>query len=112
MSPRMPAMLERGNGVIVNFSSGWGRSTSSGVAPYCATKYAIEGLSMATARDTGGKVAIIPMNPGIIDTDMLRSCFGSGAGHYPDAAEWAKRAVPFFIQLGRKDNGKSLTVPG
>jgi NAD(P)-dependent dehydrogenase (short-subunit alcohol dehydrogenase family) len=108
----LPAMLEHGSGVIVNFSSGWGRSTASGVAPYCATKYAIEGLSMAAARDTGGKVSIIPMNPGILDTDMLRSCFGGEAAHYPDATDWAKRAVPFFIQLGRKDNGRSLTVPG
>jgi NAD(P)-dependent dehydrogenase (short-subunit alcohol dehydrogenase family) len=107
----LPPMLERGSGVIVNFSSGWGRSTSAGVASYCATKYAIEGLSMAAAQDTGGKVAIIPMNPGIIDTDMLRSCFGGEAGHYPDADDWAKRAVPFFIRLGRKDNGRPLTVP-
>ena len=108
----LPAMMERGSGVVVNFSSGWGRSTAAGVAPYCATKYAIEGLSLATAQDTGGKVAVIPINPGIIDTEMLRSCFGCGAGHYPDAADWAKRAVPFFMQLGCKDNGKSLTVPG
>ena len=108
----LPAMMERGDGVVVNFSSGWGRSAAAGVAPYCATKYAIEGLSLAAAHDTGGKVAVIPMNPGIIDTDMLRSCFGGDAGHYPDASEWAKRAVPFFMQLGRKDNGKSLTVPG
>jgi len=108
----LPAMMERGGGVVVNFSSGWGRSTAAGVAPYCATKYAIEGLSLAAAQDTGGKVAVIPMNPGIIDTDMLRSCFGGDAGHYPDAAEWAKHAVPFLMQLGRNDNGKSLTVPG
>ena len=108
----LPAMLERGGGVIVNFSSGWGRSTAAGVAPYCATKFAIEGMSMAAAQDTGGKVAIIPMNPGIINTDMLRSCFGGGADHYPDADDWAKRAVPFFIQLGRKDNGRPLMVPG
>jgi len=108
----LPAMMERGGGVIVNFSSGWDRSTAAGVAPYCATKFAIEGLSLATAQDTGGRVAVIPMNPGIIDTEMLRSCFGGGAGHYPDAADWAKRAVQFFIQLGRKDNGRSLTVPG
>ena len=108
----LPSMMGRGSGVIVNFSSGWGRSTAAGVAPYCATKYAIEGLSLATAQDTGGKVAVIPMNPGIIDTDMLRSCFGSDAGHYPDASDWAKRAAPFFMQLGRKDNGRSLTVPG
>ena len=67
---------------------------------------------MAAAQDTGGKVAFIPVNPGIINTDMLRSCFGSEAGHYPDADDWARRAVPFFIQLGRKDNGRPLTVPG
>jgi len=108
----LPAMLERGSGVSVNSSSGWGRSTAAAVAPYCATKYAIEGLSLAAAQDTDGKVAIIPMNPGIINTDMLRSCFGGDAARYPDAAEWARRAVPFFIQLGRKDNGRSLTVPG
>lgn len=108
----LPPMLKRGTGVIVNFSSGWGRCTASDVAPYCATKYAIEGLSMATAQDTGGKVAVIPMNPGIIDTDMLRSTFGSGAGDFPDAVNWAKRAVPYFIKLGPKDNGKPLTVPG
>lgn len=108
----LPVMLKRGSGVIVNFSSGWGRCTAADVAPYCATKYAIEGLSMATAQDTGGKVAVIPMNPGIIDTDMLRSTFGDGAGDFPDAEAWARRAVPFFIKLGPKDNGRPLTVPG
>ena len=108
----LPAMLKRGSGVIVNFSSGWGRCTAAEVAPYCATKYAIEGLSMATAQDTGGKVAVIPVNPGIIDTDMLRSTFGDGAGNFPDANAWAKRAVPFFMRLGAKDNGRPLTVPG
>lgn len=108
----LPAMLKRGSGVIVNFSSGWGRCTAAEVAPYCATKYAIEGLSMATAQDTGGKVAVIPMNPGIIDTDMLRSTFGAGAGDFPDAAAWARRAVPYFMKLGPKDNGRPLTVPG
>jgi NAD(P)-dependent dehydrogenase (short-subunit alcohol dehydrogenase family) len=108
----LPAMLKRGGGVIVNFSSGWGRCTAADVAPYCATKYAIEGLSMATAQDTRGKVAVIPMNPGIIDTEMLRSTFGDGAGDFPDAEAWARRAVPFFMRLGTKDNGRPMTVPG
>jgi NAD(P)-dependent dehydrogenase (short-subunit alcohol dehydrogenase family) len=40
-----PAMTAVRRGVIVNFSSGWGRSTDADVAPYCATKWAIEGLS-------------------------------------------------------------------
>lgn len=107
----LPAMLQRGSGVVVNFSSGWGRSTSPEVAPYCATKYAIEGLSMAVAQETGGRVAIIPLNPGIIDTRMLRSCFGAEAGHYPGPDAWARSAVPFLIKLGPKDNGRPLTAP-
>ncbi len=108
----LPGMLKRGGGVIVNFSSGWGRGTSPEVAPYCATKWAIEGLSQAVAQETEGKVAVAAMNPGIIDTDMLRSTFGGGAGHYPDAQRWAKKAVPFLAGLGLRDNGRALTAPG
>ncbi len=41
----VPTMVKHGRGVIVNFSSGWGRSVDAQVAPYCATKFAIEGLT-------------------------------------------------------------------
>ena len=47
----VPAMVARQSGVIVNFSSGWGRSTDMEVAPYCATKWAIEGLTKALAQE-------------------------------------------------------------
>jgi NAD(P)-dependent dehydrogenase (short-subunit alcohol dehydrogenase family) len=108
----VPAMIARGTGVIVNLSSGWGRSVDAEVAPYCASKWAIEGLTQALAQELPDGLAAIPLNPGIIDTDMLRSCFGSQAAHYPSPQEWATRAVPFLLQLGPADNGKSLTVPG
>jgi NAD(P)-dependent dehydrogenase (short-subunit alcohol dehydrogenase family) len=108
----LPAMVQRQAGVIVNFSSAWGRSTSPEVAPYCATKFAIEGLTKALAQELPRGMAAIPLNPGIIDTDMLRSCFGSSAASYPSPEEWAERAVPFLLQLGPKDNGRSLSVPG
>jgi NAD(P)-dependent dehydrogenase (short-subunit alcohol dehydrogenase family) len=107
----VPAMVARRRGIVVNFSSGWGRSTSSEVAPYCATKWAIEGLTRALAQELPDGMAAVPLNPGIIDTDMLRSCFGTDAASYPDPQAWAERAVPFLLQLGPKDNGKSLSVP-
>jgi NAD(P)-dependent dehydrogenase (short-subunit alcohol dehydrogenase family) len=107
----VPAMIARDRGVIVNFSSGWGRSTSPEVAPYCASKYAIEGLTLALAQALPNGMAAIPLNPGIIDTEMLRSCFGDEAGNYPSAVEWARRAVPFILKLGRGENGQSLSVP-
>jgi NAD(P)-dependent dehydrogenase (short-subunit alcohol dehydrogenase family) len=106
----LPAMLKRGAGVIVNFSSGWGRSTSPEVAPYCATKWAIEGLTRALAQELPKGLAAVPLNPGVIDTDMLRSCFGESAQSYPAPEEWAERAAPFLLNLGPRDNGKPLSV--
>ena len=107
----VPEMLKRRSGVIVNFSSGWGRSTAAEVAPYCATKWAIEGLTQALAQELPPGMAAVPLNPGIINTDMLRSCFDGSATNYPGPDEWAKIAVPFLLKLGASDNGKPLTVP-
>lgn len=106
----VPAMVERGSGVIVNFSSGWGQSTSPEVAPYCASKFAIEGLTQALAQELPTGMAAIPVNPGIIDTEMLRSCFGEAATAYPSPQEWAKKAARFFLSLGPRHNGQSLAV--
>jgi NAD(P)-dependent dehydrogenase (short-subunit alcohol dehydrogenase family) len=108
----LPAMLERGRGVVVNFSSGWGRSTSPEMAPYCATKWAVEGLTRALAQELPGGLAAVALNPGVIHTDMLVACFGQSAKSYPGPAKWAERAAPFLLSLGPEHNGKSLTVPG
>jgi len=107
----VPKMISRNAGVIVNFSSGWGRSTSPDVAPYCASKWAMEGLTQSLAQELPAGMAAVPLNPGIIDTEMLRSCFGGAAGSYPKPADWAKKAVPFLLKLGPSDNGRALTVP-
>ena len=106
----VPAMVARKSGVIVNLSSGWGRSTAPEVAPYCATKYAIEGLTLALAQELPTGMAAVPLNPGIIDTDMLRQAWADGASRYPKPDAWAKRAAPFLLALGAKDNGRPLSV--
>lgn len=110
MRHALPLMIENGSGVVVNFSSGWGRSSSPDVAPYCATKWAIEGLTQSLAHELPSGLAAVALNPGIIDTDMLREAWGDGAAAHPNAEEWAKRAVPFLEKLSAKDNGGSLTV--
>lgn len=108
----LPGMIARKTGVVVNVSSGWGRSTAAEVAPYCATKWGIEGLTSALAQELPPGLAAIALNPGIIDTRMLRSCFGEEAGYYPGPETWAMSAVPFMASLGPQHNGRSLTVPG
>ena len=110
----VPAMLaHRRGGVIVNFSSGWGRSTSPEVAPYCASKWAVEGLSRALAQDlpADSGIASVALNPGIIDTEMLRKTWGEGAASFDQVDDWAARAMPFLLGLSARDNGKALTAP-
>lgn len=107
----VPAMIERGGGVIVNFTSTWGRSTSPQVAPYCATKWAVEGMTRALADELPPGMAAIPLNPGIIHTQMLESCFGERAAQFASPEQWAKKVAPFLLQLGPEDNGDPLTAP-
>ena len=108
----VPAMVAKKKGVIVNLSSGWGRSVSPDVAPYCMSKWAIEGLTKGLAAELPAGMAAVPLNPGVIDTDMLRSCWSDGAAAYPKAEAWAKKAAPFILKLGPKHNGQSVSVGG
>lgn len=106
----VPAMVRRQEGVVVNFSSAWGRTVDADVAPYCATKFAIEGLSKALALDLPDGMASVPLNPGIIDTDMLREAWNEVAASFESAERWAKRAAPFILSLGPEHNGRSLSI--
>jgi len=107
----VPAMVQRKKGIIVNFSSGWGHFTAPDVAPYCATKFAIEGLTQALAQELPKGMAAIPLSPGMINTQMLQSCFSGDASSFDDPQKWAQRAVPYILKLGPKQNGKSSSVP-
>jgi NAD(P)-dependent dehydrogenase (short-subunit alcohol dehydrogenase family) len=107
----VPAMIDAGQGVIVNFSSGWGRSTSPDVGPYCTTKWGVEGMTGSLAQELPAGLAAVALNPGIINTEMLQTCFGEGASHYPAAEQWAKTAAPFLLELTSANNGQALTAP-
>ena len=107
----VPNMIRIGKGTVVNFSSGWGRSTSPEVAPYCTSKWAIEGLSKSLAQDLQEGMVSVALNPGVIDTNMLRSCWDENAAMYEKPESWAKRVSPFILNISQKDNGASLTAP-
>lgn len=108
----VPPMVAARKGVIINLSSGWGRSVSPEVAPYCASKWAIEGLTKALAEELPEGMAAIPLNPGVIDTDMLRIAWADGASAHRKADAWAKVAAPYILKLGPAENGRSVTVRG
>jgi NAD(P)-dependent dehydrogenase (short-subunit alcohol dehydrogenase family) len=106
----VPAMVARQSGVIVNLSSGWGRTVEREEAPYCCTKWGIEGLTQALALELPEGMAAIPLSPGIINTDMLRTCLGEQAVNYQSAEEWAESAAPFLLKLNAQDNGKPMSI--
>jgi NAD(P)-dependent dehydrogenase (short-subunit alcohol dehydrogenase family) len=68
-----PQMRKRKNGCIINVTSVAGRIANSPLAPYTASKFALEALSEALAQEMktfNVRVAIV--EPGIIDTPMAR----------------------------------------
>lgn len=106
-----PAMVEAGRGLIITLSSGAGRRGIAGISGYCASKWAIEGLTKALAEDLPAPLAAVPLAPGVIDTPMLRINFGEAAAQYQKPEAWAVRASAFIQGLNRTHNGQSLIVP-
>lgn len=108
----LPPMIAAGRGVIVNLSSGWGRSTSGGMAPYCTSKWGVEGLTGALAQDLPPGLAAVSLSPGTVATEMLATAFGADlAQQSVDPDTWAKSAVPFLLGLDERNNGASLNTP-
>ena len=107
----VPLMLSNKSGMIINLSSGWGRSTSPEVAPYCASKWAIEGLTQALSQELPDNIGTVALNPGVINTEMLQKCWGDEANNFPGAEQWAITAAPFILGLTPLDSGKPLTAP-
>ena len=68
----LPAMRAQKSGHIFNISSVGGFHADAGISAYCATKFAVEGLSEALAAELaplGIKVTIV--EPGYFRTDLL-----------------------------------------
>jgi len=103
----VPKMIEKGQGIIANFSSYWGQSTAPEVAPYCATKWGVEGLTRSLAQELPSGLAAVAFNPGVINTDMLQSTFGAEAKNYPNPQDWSVDAVTRLENLDAQDNGQS-----
>lgn len=84
MKYAIPHLLKQGGGAVVNLSSGGGLVGVPGASVYCASKHAIMGLTKVAALDYAQQgIRVNAVNPGGIDTPMLRKFFES----IPDEAE-------------------------
>lgn len=66
--------MEKQGGLIINISSGAGRTGIPTLAVYCASKFAVIGLTEAAAGEVGN-TKIIALCPGSVDEGMFRKLF-------------------------------------
>lgn len=104
----LPKMLDVKHGIIVTMSSGAGRYGIAKMSDYCASKFAVEGLTRTLAEELPEPMAAIPLSPGMVDTPMLQTTMGSESSQHISPEAWATRAAPFILGLTRKENGQSL----
>ncbi|KAG8491172.1 hypothetical protein CXB51_014415 [Gossypium anomalum] len=96
--------------IIINMSSGWGRSGAALVVPYCASKWAVEGLNRALTKEMPCGFVVVAHSPGVINIEMLQSCFGNSALGYQTPDAWSLKAATMILNLTARNNGVSLTV--
>ncbi|XP_023520970.1 NADPH-dependent pterin aldehyde reductase-like isoform X3 [Cucurbita pepo subsp. pepo] len=106
----IPLMIPNKHGIIINMSSIAGRTGIAHIAPYCASKWAVEGLSKSIAKELPEGMAVVALDPGTINTDMLVSVVGSAASKYLPPKRWAIKAATMILDITTSDNGASLTV--
>jgi NAD(P)-dependent dehydrogenase (short-subunit alcohol dehydrogenase family) len=73
MQEAVPRMRAQGDGVIVNVASLGGRRGVSPIGGYCATKFALVGLTEALRDELHGtNVHVALVEPGVVETPMVQ----------------------------------------
>lgn len=92
----LPLMQTQGAGAMVNVSSGAGRVGMPGLATYCATKFAVNGLTEALAAEAAPLgIRVHAVCPGRVATEMQRAVSGRVQGLPPERV-----AEPILALLG------------
>jgi NAD(P)-dependent dehydrogenase (short-subunit alcohol dehydrogenase family) len=84
----LPHMRRQGSGAIVQMSSVGGQVTAPGFSAYCATKFALEGLT-ETLRDevAGFGIHTLIVEPGAFRTGLFRSDAAYESAEMPEYAD-------------------------
>ena len=105
----LPALRRAGGGRIVNLSSGAGIAGGAGSGLYCATKFAVEGLSEALAEEVAPLgIRVVIVEPGPFRTDFLGRSIATARMELPAYADTAGKRRPIAAATTA---GKQATRP-
>ncbi len=68
-----PMLDATGRGVIVNISSIAARTAMGSNIAYCASKAAVDNLTMSLARALAPKIRVLSVAPGLVDTEFVKA---------------------------------------
>jgi NAD(P)-dependent dehydrogenase (short-subunit alcohol dehydrogenase family) len=102
----LPGMRQRRRGCIVNISSNGGLLAFPGFGYYNATKFAVEGLSEALAKEVGPLgIKVLLVEPGPFRTDWAGRSLKRSKGQIQDYAETAGAPLERLIRGSGKQVG-------
>jgi 3-oxoacyl-[acyl-carrier protein] reductase len=75
----LPYMIENKSGVIINVSSGAGKSGFPNLSAYCASKFGVIGFTESIANEVAdNNVKVMTICPGGVDTKMIEDIVNNG----------------------------------
>jgi NAD(P)-dependent dehydrogenase (short-subunit alcohol dehydrogenase family) len=98
----LPGMMERGRGRIVNVASTAGLKGYAYVAPYCAAKHGVVGLTRSLALEVAKKgITANAVCPGFTETDLLEQSVANIAQKTGAGEEGARKQLVEVNPQGR-----------
>jgi len=92
----LPYLKEGDRGMIINISSGLGKTGSSEASIYCATKFGVRGFTQSIGEELSPEVPSYVVNPGLTATPMT-----------DHEGEDPRNVAEVIVRTAREDLGKS-----
>ncbi|WP_293696775.1 SDR family oxidoreductase [uncultured Agrococcus sp.] len=77
----LPQLRER-RGMVLAVNSGSGLTSRAGAGAYCASKFALTAFTDALREEEAGRVRVVSVHPGRVDTEMQERIVERQGGHY------------------------------
>jgi 3-oxoacyl-[acyl-carrier protein] reductase len=112
----LPFMLKNGDGVIINVSSGAGKTGFPDISAYCASKFGMIGLTESLAWEVGNyNVKVMAICPGEVNTKMQQDFDQGYYIKYKDKMLEPKQVAERIIDMifngkGKYNNGESIEI--